>query len=116
MCRGMCNRHYQKVWYRARGLATYSPEARHAKHLWIRFHMTPEEYQVRLDDQDGVCALCLQTCATGDRLGVDHDHACCPGWRSCGKCVRGLLCRACNRSLRDDPAWHRRAIEYLGRP
>lgn len=29
-------------------------------------------------------------------LMVDHDHACCPGDRSCGKCVRGALCANCN--------------------
>ena len=31
---------------------------------------------------------------------VDHDHACCPeGGRSCGKCIRGLLCMECNKYL-----------------
>jgi hypothetical protein len=30
-------------------------------------------------------------------LVVDHDHQCCPVDRySCGKCVRGLICRTCN--------------------
>ena len=50
------------------------------------------------------------------RLVIDHDHACCPGTRSCGKCVRGLLCNWCNRLLGmafDNPAILAGAIQYL---
>jgi hypothetical protein len=67
--------------------------------------------------QGGGCAICRRD--NGKRLlAVDHDHACCPGERTCGKCVRGLLCDGCNHGLgkfRDDPELLRRAAEYAAR-
>lgn len=47
---------------------------------------------------------------------VDHDHSCCPGERSCGKCVRGLLDQKCNTMIgmaRDNVATLTRAQIYL---
>jgi Recombination endonuclease VII len=51
---------------------------------------------------------------------IDHDHACCPPGpgklRSCGKCIRGLLCGNCNLGLslfRDDPKRLRKAADYI---
>lgn len=64
-----------------------------------------------------LCGLCGAT-ATERRLDVDHDHQCCPGQRSCGKCVRGFLCRPCNVGIGmfgDDPARLIAAAEYIER-
>lgn len=30
---------------------------------------------------------------------IDHDHTCCDGSHSCGACIRGMLCNACNVGL-----------------
>jgi len=40
------------------------------------------------------CAIC----GTMENLHVDHDHNCCPGWKTCGKCVRGALCARHNKA------------------
>lgn len=73
-----------------------------------RHHMTPREFHDRLEDQNELCASCGDPIdATATRgVAIDHDHKCCPGAASCGKCVRGLLCMSCNLALgmiKDDP-------------
>jgi hypothetical protein len=57
-----------------------------------------EQYDSMLESQDGKCASCGQP-PKKNRLAIDHDHTCCAGLRSCGKCVRGLLCITCNMAL-----------------
>lgn len=50
-------------------------------------------------------------------INVDHDHSCCPGQGTCGRCIRGLLCRGCNRaigSFSEDRENIRKALAYLG--
>jgi hypothetical protein len=61
--------------------------------LWTRYRMTRDDYNAMWERQGRACQLCR---ATVGRFVVDHDHSCCPGMRSCGKCVRGILCQSCN--------------------
>lgn len=77
-----------------------------------------ENFQERLAKQDHACAVCRRdNIGKGrGRLHIDHDHSCCPGPKSCGKCVRGLLCTYCNTGLgglRDNPAIILNALTYL---
>lgn len=79
------------------------------------FNISTEQYDEMLAAQGGGCAICRQP-PTERRLAVDHDHACCPGrGRSCGLCIRGLLCTACNTRLGwlEDTTWRAQADQYL---
>lgn len=60
------------------------------------------------------CAIC----SSWENPSVDHDHTCCPGDKSCGNCVRGVLCHSCNVALglfKDDPERLENAAAYLRR-
>jgi recombination endonuclease VII len=76
--------------------------------LTRNYGISTEDYDNILAAQNGVCAICLQTCSSGKRLAVDHCH-------KTGS-VRGLLCVKCNTTLgrmNDDPENFHRAAEYL---
>lgn len=65
------------------------------KLIWT-YGLTLDKYSDLSVAQNNACGICLEP----DRvLCVDHDHACCPKERTCGKCVRGLLCQMCNKAL-----------------
>lgn len=97
---------------RCRAEGRFTPE-------WWRQHkygISPERYDAMLEAQGGGCAICNGTNPSDRPLFVDHDHACCPGVKTCWKCVRGLLCHKCNSALgmfNDDPALLRAAMTYL---
>ena len=65
------------------------------------YDLTPEAFEAILAAQGGGCAVCGTTSPTGqgNTFHVDHDHSCCPGGKTCGKCVRGILCTRCNMAL-----------------
>lgn len=108
---------------KARRVAYYQAnrEAHAARNLKEKSNLTPEQYEEMLAQQGGTCAICGGTDPAGrwgayGRFHVDHDHACCPGKSSCGRCIRGLLCGKCNiglGSFGDDPQVLVAAAAYL---
>jgi hypothetical protein len=86
-------------------------------HLRRMADMTLEQYDAMAAAQGGGCAIC-KGAPTGrwKRFFIDHDHSCCPGKTSCGKCVRGLICHHCNTGighLKDSADLCRAAAQYL---
>ena len=99
IAKALCSRHVQAVY-----------------EITSRYGLTLEQYRGLYEAQAGVCAICGGTNANDYRLSIDHDHSCCSGMGSCGLCVRGLLCGACNFILghaNDDADRLRQAAEYL---
>lgn len=67
--------------------------------LKTTYRMTIKRFEELLASQGSRCAVCNNVFAGERDCHVDHDHSCCPGKKSCGKCVRGILCGKCNIGL-----------------
>ncbi|HEY1698444.1 MAG TPA: endonuclease domain-containing protein [Trebonia sp.] len=81
-----------------------------------RYGLTEERFNQILERQGSACAMCREPFKGGRQICIDHDHACCPGKRSsCGKCVRGFLCPACNVALGKIEQGYELACVYLAR-
>jgi hypothetical protein len=82
---------------------------RRNRHLEVKYGLDIDTYEALLATQGGGCAVCGKTpedatpgwpeSRLGPVLAVDHNHACCPGKKTCGACVRGLVCSPCNRAI-----------------
>jgi len=108
-------REAKRAYDAARHKRIYRPGEARRERLWRDYKITPEQYQEMFEAQGRRCAICRNEPGPTGLLAIDHDHGCCPGTRTCGKCIRGLLCFPCNSFLgrvNDDPA---RLVGYLGR-
>ena len=102
-----------RAWKRAYRASTPAKNARRNQLLTKNFGISLDEYNLRLQQQNGLCAICLRPERFVMRgvvhsLAVDHCHL-------TGR-VRGLLCRDCNQGLgqfRDNVPNMERAVQYL---
>jgi len=97
-----------------------SPESRkksNRKYRISRYRLSGAQFQRLLELQDYRCGMCRELFGKGQLIRVDHDHACCPEKnRSCGECVRGLLCHVCNIALGHIERRYAMARAYLDGP
>ncbi len=92
-----------------------NPIPRKSATLKYKYGITWDDYEIMLASQGNGCAICgtLEPGGKG-RFHVDHDHSCCPTEKTCGKCVRGLLCHKCNvRLVHFESEWRKKAEAYL---
>lgn len=104
--------------HRRRGLTRV--DAPGARQRWsratrlARYGLSQEKFNQLLRIQENACAMCRESFKEGQRICIDHDHACCPSeMKSCGKCVRGLLCLTCNVALGHIERKYEMARAYL---
>lgn len=102
-CRNIITKEYAKAkpeWAKAKQKRAY---------IKWRYGVDDEKYQEMIKSG---CAICGST----ELLCVDHDHACCSGQRTCGKCVRGVLCNKHNimfGMVNDSTEELQKMVEYL---
>jgi Recombination endonuclease VII len=97
-----------------------SPESRkksNRKYRIASYGLAQEDFDLLLDIQGYACGMCHEPFEEGQLIHVDHDHACCQRKnRSCGECVRGLLCHTCNIVLGHIERRYAMARAYLDSP
>lgn len=126
----VCCKAYQKEWRKSNPRDTKEWFAAHPEkrrkydtfHRLKKYNLTQEQFDLIFAAQNFRCAICKtdKPLGSGGQWAVDHDHACCPAsCRSCGGCVRGILCQLCNQGLgclRESKKNLKAALTYLESP
>jgi hypothetical protein len=99
--------------YREANRGVIRERQKHASRKYM-YGLDRTAFEALLEAQQYLCPGCEVDLRT-TQTDVDHDHSCCPGSRSCGRCVRGLLCHNCNVTLgmvNDSSETLRRLADY----
>jgi hypothetical protein len=78
-----------------------------------KYRLSINEYEKILENQGGGCLICSRN---NGKMVVDHDHSCCSQSKTCGKCIRGIICDQCNRAIgliKDSPENAYSMYKYL---
>lgn len=91
------------------------PESFKLKRIQKRYGLSKEQYYELTKNG-------CEVCGSFNLLHVDHDHSCCPSniisENTCGKCIRGILCKNCNTAeglLMSNPDIARALALYMER-
>ena len=116
-CR-LCYNEYQKQWYMKNQEIHLNRVRKRRLEIGklgmrlIAHNISLDFYSQLIEKYQNKCWICKEK----EEVAIDHDHQCCPGSTSCGKCVRGLLCSLCNSMIglgQDKPEILLSASEYL---
>lgn len=95
-----------------------NPEKVKDSQLRIKYGISLDKLNELIYDQGGKCFLCKVEFSKkwDERPAIDHDHSCCSGAKTCGKCIRKILCIRCNAWLgrfENNPKMFLEAFNYL---
>jgi hypothetical protein len=112
-CRECSRAHVRHSYYKRQAADPQAhAQKRYYENIKYLYGMTPEQYELMLQQQGGHCAVCPAITADTKktRLHVDHNHE--------TGVIRGLLCTHCNQSVGcadDSPVRLRALAAYLER-